>query len=235
VRYVGKTINLSHRLIGHRNEKKSTRKARWLASLAARNLEPRVEILEVVDADDWQSAEQRWIAFYKASGTDLTNHTSGGEGLNEPDHETRRRISEARRAILADPVRRQRLDESLRSQQRRARISASLAGRKKTEEHVANLPQNKPGWRHTPEARARMSANSSGHRWTAEDIERLREMNRGNKYGVGNKSNSGRGLTKEQREKIGSFWRGKPKGSEQREKMRQARLRYWAAKRAGER
>src|SRR5437660_1595370 len=90
VRYVGKADSVKARLKNHKNEKRTTRKCRWLASLHRRGLAPVVILLEEVADDSWQTAERRWIAYFRERGCDLCNHTDGGEGLCGASEETRR-------------------------------------------------------------------------------------------------------------------------------------------------
>lgn len=96
LRYVGKTVGpLARRLGRHLNasSRRKNRKDRWIANLIAKDLRP--EIFEIEVADDWVEAERFWIAYFRAIGADLVNHTSGGEG--EPGfrvaEDTKRRIS----------------------------------------------------------------------------------------------------------------------------------------------
>lgn len=228
VRYVGKAEDTRRRLRNHLNDKATTRKAHWVRSLQQVGQEPKLVILEEATTSNWQEAERYWIQHYRALGCDLTNHTDGGEGLSNATEDTRAKLRAYRQADWADPGRRTQLLTVLHSPQRRAKISIALKGKPKTAEHVANLPQNKPGWHHTEEAKAHIAANCRGHRWTPDEIEVLRDENKGNTYGLGNKSHRGRTLTPEHRGRIGEHQRGRPKTPEHREKIRQAALRRWA-------
>lgn len=228
VRYVGKAKNIPKRLTAHRNEKGTTKKCRWLASLFNRNLEPKIRELEQVSEDYWQEAEIKWIAHFREAGCDLCNHTSGGEGLNSPSDETRKKMSDIQKARMRDPV----YLAKVFTPERSAKISASLKGKEKSPEHIAKLRQNQPGREISEEHKAKISgAANKGHRWNKEEVAKIREMNRGNKYGLGNKSNTGRKLSEEQKSKISRAGKGKKKSPEHREKIRQAAIRRWAKQR----
>ena len=153
VRYVGKAICLSARLKSHKNEKRDTRKCRWLESLWKQGLSPIVKELETVTNEKWEEAEIRWIAFYRELGCDLCNHTTGGEGLSNASEETRRKLSVIQKGRLSDPVYRAKIYTPERS----AKISKSLTGKPKTPEHVRKLPQNQPKVKPLPEVKIRKS------------------------------------------------------------------------------
>lgn len=85
IRYVGKTKReLRFRIYAHlsnyklRHEK--SHKNSWILSLKRINLNPIVEILDIVNEEDWEFWEIYWIYQIKSWGFDLTNMTKGGEG-----------------------------------------------------------------------------------------------------------------------------------------------------------
>lgn len=97
VRYVGKTINLRKRYLKHLNpSSKCKHCSAWIQGLLKEGLEPNQQVLETLSPDAcWEPVEQKWIAYYKAAGCDLTNITAGGEGgatygrlgkKNTPEH-----------------------------------------------------------------------------------------------------------------------------------------------------
>lgn len=117
VRYVGKTtMSLPKRLSRHLGDARrglSTHKDNWLRGLLADGLKPRVSVLETGEGEDtWQEREKFWIAFYRAWGGHLTNHHDGGNGTS----------------VVKNRV---------MSEQTRAKIAATLTGRKYTEEQKA--------------------------------------------------------------------------------------------------
>lgn len=84
IRYVGKTIhNIQRRLYFHIHDSKSRNyhNANWIRSLATTQLQPIVELLDVVENENWEFWEQYWICQCKSWGFRLTNHTSGGGGV----------------------------------------------------------------------------------------------------------------------------------------------------------
>lgn len=225
IRYVGKTkLKISKRLSGHRNEKRQTRKCRWLAMLQREGLAPVVVILEEVPEAAWEESERFWIKWCRMAGFDLTNHTIGGDGVSGLDAAARRRLSEGMKARMALPG----AKDYLSSPERAAKISAALRGTKHSPEHTAKLWQNRPGWKHSEETVARISAANRGHRWTTAELAALRVRNTGNQYGLGNRSRSGQTRSADERAKTSAACKGKIKSAEWREKMRQSKLRYWS-------
>lgn len=98
VRYIGKTVKkLSNRLQEHITESKgflnNTYKNRWIKSLLNNNIFPKIELVEIATADNWQEREKYLIAFYKTFTNKLTNLAEGGEGMGIPSSETRRKLS----------------------------------------------------------------------------------------------------------------------------------------------
>jgi len=86
VRYVGKTTDISKRFNRHLNEsKKSTtsHKKAWIKGLLKKNLNPEIEIIDVVNNSEWEFWERYWIEQMKAWGFRLTNETNGGDGVDK--------------------------------------------------------------------------------------------------------------------------------------------------------
>lgn len=121
-RYVGKTSRvLAKRLRQHvarsSAEPGAHKCASWIASLVAAGLKPEIFEIEQVDVEQWQEAEQYWIACLRWLGCDLTNMTSGGGGENRTRHsdEIRRKISVAAKAQFSDPRAREKAAEYARA------------------------------------------------------------------------------------------------------------------------
>jgi hypothetical protein len=226
VRYVGKADSPVSRLVSHTCDKSSTRKARWLRSLSRQGLAARLLLLECAPVDSWQSCEREWIAWYRASGADLTNLTDGGEGLVGASPETRAKISANQKAAMNDPIHRAKVFTSARS----VRISAALSGRPKSPAHVAKLPQNQPGRTLTAEHRAAISAGLrvAGWRHTPETKAKLRAFNVGNRRGFGNKSRTGQHRSAEERAKVSAALSGKPFTESHRKAIKKGALARWA-------
>lgn len=161
--YVGKSINPPLRLEQHikGSPKGNTRTCRWITSLLELGLLPIQDILEY--AEDWQEAERRWIDLFKKSPMDLTNHTSGGEGVHDLDAEARKNFSVAAKKRWENPDTVAKIKESWEKSGRSEKISLALSGKKKTAEHVANLPQNTKGYKPiiSEESHAKRSASST--------------------------------------------------------------------------
>ncbi len=81
VRYVGRTVNTERRMENHIGYAirlpHKTPAYSWILSLLSMGLMPLMEVVES-DADD--RAEQKWIDYYRAIGAPLLNVTNGGGG-----------------------------------------------------------------------------------------------------------------------------------------------------------
>lgn len=211
IRYIGKTVNVAQRLSCHLNEARNprfshTHKNRWIAALLDAGMRPLVRVLEEGQGE-WKDAEVRWIALALDGGEDLPNATSGGDGLTGLSVDGRRRLSEYRKALWADPESRAALMASY-TPERGRKISAALTGRRHSAEHVAKLRQNQPTTRVAflaaiKQEQARFPRNyRSGWHWS--DAEKRKRS-------------------------VGQL--GRLKTTETREKMRLAALRRWARER----
>lgn len=117
LRYVGKTSNIRRRLeCHHRLARKRGRKSHahnWMWGLLKVGLTPEFFILEKVRRGrDENELERQWIAAMRLAGCHLTNRTDGGDGLSKG---------------------------YIWSEDSKQRLSASLAGRKRTPEAKANM------------------------------------------------------------------------------------------------
>lgn len=151
VRYVGKTVqSLARRLNAHvlRSAAKRTHRDCWIAGLTAAGLSPIIECIATAGAD-WVEREQFWIAHYRASGSDLTNQTDGGEGTPgiEFSDSLRRQMSERQSARMTPEYRKQ-LSGKVKSgwtPERRADWAAKMAERQTLEERARrSAHQNAP-------------------------------------------------------------------------------------------
>ena len=85
VRYIGKTKRkLVDRMYSHTSNYKLSRersyKNSWIISLKKQNLKPIIEVLDIVEDNNWEFWEQFYIGLFKSWGFKLTNMTKGGEG-----------------------------------------------------------------------------------------------------------------------------------------------------------
>jgi GIY-YIG catalytic domain/NUMOD3 motif len=227
IRYVGKTINIHKRMVAHKNEKRETRKCRWLKYLANRGLAPAIFIIDVVQDNEWEEAERKWIRHFKDLGARLTNHTEGGDGVSGLDEESRAKVAAATKKRMNDPE----FIKKIMTPERAAKISAALTGKSKSKEHVSKLKQNKPGWKQTEETKKKISKALEGNQYrkgichTYKTKEHLRQTS------TGNKSRTGLTNTPEHNKLISRFMKGRPKTEEQRKRMSEARRLWWERKR----
>lgn len=115
LRYIGKTDNISHRMISHHSFRTpSTHKECWLHELRQLLIGPEVFIVENVNCDNWEEAERYWIEQFKFMGADLTNGTNGGDG-GPPSHEARLKISRKMRDVMRETSVREKISLSLKS------------------------------------------------------------------------------------------------------------------------
>jgi len=144
IRYIGKALDPNKRYRKHLMPcylKDGTYRSRWLQHLVSRGLKPRQVIIDVVPFDDWQDAERRYIATYRALGCPLTNASDGGE----------------QGAYLFTP-------------EARAKISAAWKGRKRSPESVARSANSRRGQPVSDATRAKLSAAMTGKQQRPEDI-----------------------------------------------------------------
>lgn len=84
IRYVGKSDNPNNRLLEHIKKSKysKTYKNNWIVSLLKKDLKPILEILDIVDLNNWGFWEKYWISQFRTWGFNLTNISDGGDGGN---------------------------------------------------------------------------------------------------------------------------------------------------------
>lgn len=233
--YVGKSNNPAKRLQQHIRGSLTgkTRTARLIARLLKLNILPRMQILEEVDGSNWEDKEKYWISHFKLRGIDVTNHTSGGGGLHDPDEATRARISQSAKNRYLDAAIKQKYEQIAKDPKRRKRISDSLTGKPKKREHVDNLPQNKKGFAFSKKRNLKISqtlkeiyaSGASLKTWgplSEETKKKISAANKGKPIGLG------RNLSNEHREAISKGSRGKPKSEEWKRKAKEAAKARWA-------
>ena len=119
VRYVGKSDNPKKRLGSHLREsrvEKSCHRHDWINSLQSADLSPILSIIEECPREAWAEREIHWIAFYRATGNDLTNNAAGGVGTNGcvPSEESRKKMSAAQTGKTDSPETRKRKSAALK-------------------------------------------------------------------------------------------------------------------------
>lgn len=195
VRYVGQSSSGLRRPRHHANpsqlKSKRTHRSSWIKSLQAIGLRYEIAVLEVFASEaPLNDAEQWWIAYGRACGWDLTNHTDGGDGT---------------RGLVFSVTHRQRLSDAHRgrtlSADHRARISIGITGRPASQRVRESLAQRNRTRVWTSEMRKRVSESSKGRRWTDEQRTRLLSQRRGRKLGP---------RSDETRKKLSAAMKGRP-------------------------
>lgn len=97
IRYVGKANNLQARLALHIRKDEHTAKSRWIQSLQAKGLSPKMEVVDVVPVAEWQFWEMYWIAQLKVWGHTLYNGDNGGLGTDRLPSSVKIKIGNALR------------------------------------------------------------------------------------------------------------------------------------------
>lgn len=164
LRYVGKSsIGLKR---GH--QKHSAHCENWRKSLRARNLKPKVIVIEDLTSygESLNEREKHWIAYHRSQGASLTNLTVGGDGyVLSPEHrakllaantgricssETRLKISLANIGKKRTPEQCQRSGDAHRglkaSDETRTKMSRTRKGVPKSEKHIAAIIATKEAW-----------------------------------------------------------------------------------------
>lgn len=174
VRYVGWTLRPKKRLIEHvyqaRHKTNNRYIGNWLRQLLALGLRPGMRILET-GMGDWQEAEQRWIAHYRAAGARLTNLSDGGEGTpGVPMSEAaKKKLSDARRGVPYPPGRIPGMLGKTHTPEVKAQIAARNREFRHTDETRRKLSELKKGQRPSDKTLAAASAYRKG-RPTSEDV-----------------------------------------------------------------
>lgn len=178
-RYVGKTVYYLH--VRHKAHLRDARKARlpvhrWLHKRVQGGHRAVIRLLEYVPAgQDWEAAERRWIAAYRADGCDLLNLTEGGEGQAglAKSESARAAISEALKTGATFPCetcgtefwrRRSEIDRGDCRFCSRPCYSASLKGVSRPVPAACT----EAGVKAAAAARLARPACRNGHRWTDE-------------------------------------------------------------------
>lgn len=137
VRYIGKTNNILIRYKNHLLDKAKSHKVNWIRSLKKQQKLPIIDILDIVNDNDWIFWEQYWISQFKCWGFNLVNETNGGE--NPPSWKGKTHSDEYRlRRKLEMSTHKNPAIGGL-SDSWKLNISKSLKGRIFTEEHCNKL------------------------------------------------------------------------------------------------
>ena len=158
IRYVGKSCNGLKRPNQHMTSsslRTHSYKNSWIKSLKNQGKLPEIKVLqEFASSTHLSEAERYYIAFYKQAGVQLTNLTSGGDGICDPSPITRKRMATAKLGKKRGP----------HSEEHRRNMSAAIRRSR------------------TPEFRARMSKLHGGSKvvetTTHQEFPTLREASR---------------------------------------------------------
>lgn len=207
LRYIGKSNNPEKRLYRHIMYAKSNDRNHhiynWIRQLLSENLEPSLEILEECNKQNWRDIERAWIKEAIEKGVDLTNETSGGDGLQDYifSEEQRKRMSESRKGRVLNEKTRFAIIQSnkirVTSEETRLKMSKTRKGRpspirgiKRSEETKQKIREKKLGKNpFSAEAIEKMSRDRSGEKnvmygktHTEEAREKIRQAQIGRKH-----------------------------------------------------
>lgn len=186
VRYVGITHGtLEDRLKTHiylsRTGKLRTHTVYWIRSLLRDGVEPLIKVIDGGIGSGWEASEVGWIAWYKEQGSNLTNHTAGGEeSVGRPNSpETRAKIRVAKLGKKLSPEHRAKIALAglgrKPSPETRAKLSASKLGNNPSSEARAKISAAHLGRKHSPEARANMASAHLGKKRSAATCAKMSE------------------------------------------------------------
>jgi len=163
IRYVGKSNDPKKRLEDHMSCQGNHHRACWVKNLKHRGLRPILEVIDEIPLEYWRQLEVAYISFYREQGCDLVNGTLGGDGLQDPTPEVRKKMSESKAGknhplygTKASPETRKKMSEARlgekhhfygikRSQEERDQQSRNLSpeSRKKLSEYKLSLGNEK--------------------------------------------------------------------------------------------
>ena len=128
--------------------------------------------------DDALSMEMERISFWRSRGIELSNKTSGGDGLRKPTEDVLAKMRAASRKRWSSTTEREKFSAKTKIQmsdpEAREKISKSLTGKKASDE-----------------TRAKMSRSAAGHGVSSETREKISKAHLGNLHGLGNRSHLG--------------------------------------------
>lgn len=177
IRYIGQTENTAVRLRVHLKDKRRTHKANWVRELLSQGKEPRLQVLETSDEENFQSCEQAWIAYGRATGWNLTNTTDGGIGTRGLKHSeaTRKKMGDAK---IGNAWNKGRVGNNL-TQDDLKRVSEALTGRTHSEEHRRKIAEAGKGRIHSQETKAKLSALHTGKVMSPEARQKMSDAKKG--------------------------------------------------------
>jgi len=244
IRYVGKTIQpLKTRLQAHLNAAKRGKNHRcnWIRSLLKKNDSPIIHLLSEVEGDGCKEEIEK-IAYFKSTGTRLTNQTDGGEGTLgcHPSPETRKKQSEVHKGNKAYNYGKHPTEATRKKQSEATKGDKNpMYGKHRPEAVRKKLSDANKGskhWnygKHTPEAIKKklseaMKGNKNsnyGKHPTAATRKKQSDSHKSDKHW-----NYGKHTPKAVKKKISEALTGKHTPETTRKKQSEARKKYWKNK-----
>jgi group I intron endonuclease len=163
IRYIGKTVNLEQRYKAHITVFNKSYKSSWIKSLIKENLLPVIDIIDIVENEDWEFWEKYWIAQFKAWGYNLTNLTDGG-------------ISPSKSTNVANKISKSRKGFEV-SQETKDKISKALKGKINCPDCIKN---NLHTYR-TNESFTKIAKSKKGKKRSLETVEKIKMALKGKK------------------------------------------------------
>lgn len=235
--YVGQTVNLRARRNHHRAQANAGKHCNPKLQRAWTKFGESAfefDVLELVsDVADLTAREQFWIDRLDAVARGFNICPAAGSVLGvKRSQETKRRLSEATKAVGITPAKRAHLD----------RLHASFVGKKQSQEHIekcriaklgqrrsaeskARMSEARIGWKPKPESVAKQRASLTGRKQPADEIERRRLSMLGHVVSEEarqriSEAHKGRACPQERREKIAATLSGHKQSAEQIAKRR---------------
>jgi hypothetical protein len=190
LRYVGRTVNLQRRYTQHLLPsalKKHTHKTHWLRDLLTTGARPELCVIEsCCTPEELRRAEIFYIEYFTLSGAALTNATDGGDGVirgfkRSPAVVEKMRAYQSQRPPISEAT--------------RAKISATLTGRKLPEAVKKKLGHQQRGIPRSPETKAKIRAANLGRYVSPETCAKISASKKGVKMrpGAGLAQSRGKG------------------------------------------
>lgn len=112
--YIGKTKDFKKRLKDHHRIEKRIRSRldRWKIKMYNLGLKADMEILMICDENDVNEQEKSFIKLFKDKGVDLLNMAEGGDGLQNPSQEVRKKIGEKSKGRIKSKETRDKISKS---------------------------------------------------------------------------------------------------------------------------
>jgi len=168
IRYVGKSNNPQKRLCSHLSKTIDTPKGRWITELKELSLQPIMEILEEVAADDWSDKEKQWIRKLTTEGCNLTNRNPGGQGPYCHREEIKKQISRTMKGRRLSKEHKRNLSLAMKGRKPTAKVRRAqrkaATGRKKTKRELRLLSAANKGKVISEETKIKISRANSGRK-----------------------------------------------------------------------